>query len=108
MVLLLHHFIGATEPTIRSGALICVNSPRGGHSAAAIVETRGRVESRVRAPQRRFGESARGYSSRFNMSGSLSSRFNLSGSLAMFDATRLASSIVICFASMASSSVERP
>src|SRR5215831_14007334 len=29
-------------------------------------------------------------------------RFNISGSLAMFDATRLASSIVICFASMAS------
>jgi hypothetical protein len=37
-----------------------------------------------------------------------SSRFNMSGSLAMFDATRLASSIVICFASMASSSVARP
>jgi hypothetical protein len=35
-------------------------------------------------------------------------RFNISGSLAMFDATRLASSIVICFASMASASVERP
>jgi hypothetical protein len=34
--------------------------------------------------------------------------FNISGSLAMFDATRLASSIVICFASMASASVERP
>jgi hypothetical protein len=31
-----------------------------------------------------------------------------SGSLAMLDATRLASSIVICFAVMASSSVERP
>ncbi len=30
------------------------------------------------------------------------------GSLAMLDATRLASSIVICFAVMASSSVERP
>jgi hypothetical protein len=37
-----------------------------------------------------------------------SSRFNISGSLAMFDATRLASSIVICFASRASASVERP
>ena len=37
-----------------------------------------------------------------------SPRFNISGSLAMFDATRLASSIVICFASMASTSVERP
>src|SRR5262245_45680802 len=36
-----------------------------------------------------------------------SPRFNMSGSLAMFDATRLASSIVICFASMASASVER-
>jgi hypothetical protein len=36
------------------------------------------------------------------------SRFNISGSLAMFDATRLASSIGICFASMASASVERP
>jgi hypothetical protein len=35
-------------------------------------------------------------------------RFNISGSLAMLDATRLASSIVICFAAMASSSVERP
>jgi hypothetical protein len=35
-------------------------------------------------------------------------RFNISGNLAMFDATRLASSIVICFASMASASVERP
>ena len=35
-------------------------------------------------------------------------RFNISGSLAMFDSTRLASSIVICFASMASASVERP
>ena len=34
-----------------------------------------------------------------------SARFNMSGSLAMFDATRLASSIVICFASMASASV---
>ena len=34
--------------------------------------------------------------------------FNISGSLAMLDATRLASSIVICFAVMASSSVERP
>src|SRR5262245_17496392 len=34
--------------------------------------------------------------------------FNMSGSLAIFDATRLASSIVICFASMASASVERP
>jgi hypothetical protein len=32
----------------------------------------------------------------------------MSGSFAMFDATRLASSIVICFASMASASVERP
>src|SRR5262244_1613816 len=31
-----------------------------------------------------------------------SPRFNMSGSLAMFDATRLASSIVICFASRAS------
>src|SRR6516164_11440059 len=39
---------------------------------------------------------------------SYSPRFNMSGSLAMFDATRLASSIVICFASTASSSVERP
>ena len=37
-----------------------------------------------------------------------SPRFNMSGSLAMFDATRLASSIVICFTSMASASVERP
>ena len=37
-----------------------------------------------------------------------SPRFNMSGSLAMFDATRLASSIVICFASKASASVERP
>ena len=37
-----------------------------------------------------------------------SSLFNMSGSLAMFDATRLASSIVICFASKASASVERP
>jgi hypothetical protein len=37
-----------------------------------------------------------------------SPRFNISGSLAMFDATRLASSIVICFASMASASAERP
>src|SRR5260370_34384786 len=37
-----------------------------------------------------------------------SPRFNMSGSLAMFDATRLASSIFICFASMASASVERP
>src|SRR5215471_871960 len=37
-----------------------------------------------------------------------SPRFNMSGSLAMFDATRLASSIVICFASRASASVERP
>jgi hypothetical protein len=36
-----------------------------------------------------------------------SPRFNTSGSLAMFDATRLASSMVICFASMASASVER-
>src|SRR5438034_10024194 len=35
-------------------------------------------------------------------------RFNISGSLAMLDAIRLASSIVICFAAMASSSVERP
>src|SRR5205807_9196385 len=37
-----------------------------------------------------------------------SPRFNMSGNLAMLDATRLASSIVICFASMASASVERP
>jgi len=37
-----------------------------------------------------------------------SPRFNMSGSLAIFDATRLASSIVICFAPMASASVERP
>jgi hypothetical protein len=33
------------------------------------------------------------------------SYFNMSGNLAMLDATRLASSIVICFASMASASV---
>src|SRR5262245_41962713 len=37
-----------------------------------------------------------------------SPRFKMSGNLAMLDATRLASSIVICFASMASASVERP
>jgi hypothetical protein len=37
-----------------------------------------------------------------------SPRFNMSGSFAMLEATRLASSIVICFASMASASVERP
>lgn len=40
--------------------------------------------------------------------GNYSPRFRRSGSLAMFDATRLASSIVICFASKASASVERP
>src|SRR6266478_9056243 len=37
-----------------------------------------------------------------------SPRLNISGSLAMLDAIRLASTIVICFAAVASSSVERP
>jgi hypothetical protein len=64
----------------------------------------GKHEDRLRAalrprPERRH-ENARGTA--------YSPRFNKSGSLAMFDATRLASSIVICFASMASASVERP
>jgi len=64
------------------------------------------IAAAPRTPRRRW--SHRGDSKPVAQSTAYSARFNMSGSLAMFDATRLASSIVICFASTASSSVERP
>jgi len=67
----------------------------------ASQRTQGRIASEL-ADLRKYTGASKPVARSFRGT-AYSPRFNMSGSLAMFDATRLASSIVICFASKASS-----